>query len=102
MVAVVEDDESYRLALQRLLKSAGFSVQSFACARGVLEFRLAAGDGLSYRRYPHAGNVRLGSSGKVERGSLPDSHYLCYRTWRRKNAVTGDERGRSEIPRQAI
>ena len=29
MVAVVEDDESYRLAMQRLLKSAGFSVQSF-------------------------------------------------------------------------
>ena len=32
MVAVVDDDESYRLALQRLLKSAGFSVQSFASA----------------------------------------------------------------------
>ena len=31
-VAVVEDDESYRLAIQRLLKSAGFSVQTFACA----------------------------------------------------------------------
>ena len=28
MVAIVEDDESYRLAVQRLLKSAGFSVQS--------------------------------------------------------------------------
>ena len=36
MVAVVEDDESYRLAMQRLLKSAGFSVQSFACAEDFL------------------------------------------------------------------
>ncbi len=36
MVAVVEDDESYRLALQRLLKSAGFSVQSFASAEDFL------------------------------------------------------------------
>jgi FixJ family two-component response regulator len=36
MVAVVEDDESYRLALRRLLKSAGFSVQSFACAEEFL------------------------------------------------------------------
>lgn len=36
MVAVVEDDESYRLALQRLLKSAGFSVQLFACAEDFL------------------------------------------------------------------
>jgi FixJ family two-component response regulator len=36
MVAVVEDDESYRLAMQRLLKSAGFSVQSFTCAEEFL------------------------------------------------------------------
>jgi FixJ family two-component response regulator len=35
-VAVVEDDESYRLAIQRLLKSAGFSVQTFACAEDFL------------------------------------------------------------------
>src|SRR5580658_5154262 len=37
MVAVVEDDESYRLAMQRLLKSAGFSVQSFSCAEEFLD-----------------------------------------------------------------
>ncbi len=36
MVAVVEDDESYRLALRRLLKSAGFPVQSFTCAEEFL------------------------------------------------------------------
>jgi len=30
MVAVIEDDESYRFAVQRLLKSAGLSVQSFS------------------------------------------------------------------------
>ena len=37
MVAVVEDDESYRLAMQRLLKSAGFSVQTFASAEDFLD-----------------------------------------------------------------
>jgi FixJ family two-component response regulator len=36
MVAVVEDDESYRLALQRLLKSAGLSVLAFASAEDFL------------------------------------------------------------------
>ena len=36
MVAVVEDDQSYRAAVQRLLKSAGFSVQSFATAEDFL------------------------------------------------------------------
>jgi FixJ family two-component response regulator len=36
MVAVIEDDESYRVAVQRLLKSTGFSVQSFASAEDFL------------------------------------------------------------------
>lgn len=36
MVAIVEDDESYRGAIQRLLKSAGFSAQSFSCAEDFL------------------------------------------------------------------
>src|SRR5215510_16572491 len=36
MVAVIEDDESYRVAVQRLLKSAGLSVQSFASAEAFL------------------------------------------------------------------
>jgi FixJ family two-component response regulator len=36
IVAVIEDDESYRGAIQRLLKSAGLSVQSFASAEDFL------------------------------------------------------------------
>jgi FixJ family two-component response regulator len=36
MVAVVEDDESFRAALQRLLKSGGFSVRSFGSAEEFL------------------------------------------------------------------
>ena len=37
MVAVVDDDESFRGALQRLLKSAGLSVQSFGSAEAFLD-----------------------------------------------------------------
>jgi FixJ family two-component response regulator len=37
MVAVVEDDESYRAAVQRLLKSAGLPVLSFASAEDFLK-----------------------------------------------------------------
>ena len=37
MVAVVDDDESFRGALQRLVKSAGFPVQSFASAEDFLK-----------------------------------------------------------------
>jgi len=36
LVAVIEDDESYRVAVQRLLKSAGLSVESFASAEAFL------------------------------------------------------------------
>jgi FixJ family two-component response regulator len=37
MVAIVDDDEAFRAALQRLLKSAGFSVRSFASAEAFLD-----------------------------------------------------------------
>jgi len=36
LVALIEDNESYRGAVRRLLKSAGFSVQSFASAEDFL------------------------------------------------------------------
>lgn len=36
MVAVIDDDESYRGAIQRLLRSEGFSVQSFGSAEDFL------------------------------------------------------------------
>lgn len=36
VVAVIDDDESYRVAVTRLLKSAGFSVQSFETAEAFL------------------------------------------------------------------
>ena len=36
MVAVIEDDESYRVAVQRLLKSAGLLVQAFGSAEAFL------------------------------------------------------------------
>jgi FixJ family two-component response regulator len=37
MVAVVDDDESFRAAVQRLLRSAGLSVRSFRSAEDFLE-----------------------------------------------------------------
>ena len=36
IVAIIEDDESYRVAVQRLLKSAGLPVQSFDSAEAFL------------------------------------------------------------------
>src|SRR5215475_13055037 len=36
MIAIIDDDESYRAAVQRLLKSAGLSAHSFASAEDFL------------------------------------------------------------------
>jgi FixJ family two-component response regulator len=36
MVAIVDDDEAFRAAVQRLLKSAGFAARSFSCAEDFL------------------------------------------------------------------
>src|SRR5690349_10448074 len=71
MVAIVEDDESYRLAVRRLLKSAGFSVQSFACAE----------DFLSSGRQQETGclvaDIRMpGMSGLDLQAQLIADHYL--------------------------
>jgi len=37
IVAIIEDDESYRVAVQRLLKSAGLAVKSFDSAEAFLD-----------------------------------------------------------------
>ena len=37
MVAIVDDDDSFRAALERLLRSAGFPVRSFASAEDFLK-----------------------------------------------------------------
>jgi hypothetical protein len=57
MVSVVEDDESYRTALQRLLKSADLPVRLFT-RRGFSEFWRATRDRSPYRGCSHAWNVR--------------------------------------------
>jgi FixJ family two-component response regulator len=71
MVAIIDDDESYRFAIQRLLKSAGFSVQSFASAE----------DFLSSGRQPETGcliaDIRMpGMSGLDLQAKLNADHCL--------------------------
>ncbi len=63
MVAVVEDDESYRVAVQRLLKSAGFEVQSFCSAEAFLSSgqRHEAGCLIADIRMPGMSGIELQS-----------------------------------------
>ena len=102
MVAVVEDDESYRLAMQRFLKSAGFSVLSFQSAEDFLNSGCQQETGCLIADIRMPGMSGLDLQAKLNEDHCPDPHYFCHGTWRRKNAVAGDERGSSEIPGQAI
>ncbi len=63
MVAVVEDDESYRLAVQRLLKSAGFQVRSFASAEDFLDSGQQHATACLIADIRMPGDVRAGSAG---------------------------------------
>jgi FixJ family two-component response regulator len=73
MVAVIEDDESYRGAIQRLLKSAGFSAQSFACAEEFLNpgVQHATGCLIADIRMPGMSGLELQSKLNSDRCPIP-------------------------------
>jgi FixJ family two-component response regulator len=58
LVAIVDDDDLMRSALQGMLKSVGVPSQAFASAEEFL---------MSDRGYPDAGDVRPGVAGQAER-----------------------------------
>jgi FixJ family two-component response regulator len=69
MVAVVDDDESFRSALERLLKSEGFVVQSFASAEDFLE------SGMQYETGCLIADIRMpGMSGLDLQAKLNADH----------------------------
>ena len=73
MVAIIEDDESYRVALQRLLKSTGFSVQSFASAEDFLSSgqQLEIGCLISDIRMPGMSGLELQSKLNSDHCPIP-------------------------------
>jgi FixJ family two-component response regulator len=73
MVAVIEDDESYRLAVQRLVKSAGFQVQSFACAEEFLSSDHCHGTGclIADIRMPGMSGLDLQSKLNLDHCPIP-------------------------------
>jgi FixJ family two-component response regulator len=69
MVAVIDDEESYRLAVQRLVKSAGFRVRSFASAEDFLK------SGLQYETGCLIADIRMpGMSGLDLQAKLNADH----------------------------
>jgi len=70
MVAIVDDDDLMRSALQGLLKAVGLPAQAFASAEEFLKSGQQRQAGCFNRRYPYARNVRSRTTGKAERRSL--------------------------------
>ena len=73
MVAVIDDDESYRGAVQRLLKAEGFSVQSFGSAEDFLNSgrQLETGCLVADIRMPGMSGLDLQAKLNAERCSIP-------------------------------
>ena len=73
MVAVIEDDESYRVAIQRLLKSAGISVLSFDSAEAFLNSGQQQETGclISDIRMPGMSGLELQSKLNADRCPIP-------------------------------
>ena len=73
IVAVIEDDESYRVAVQRLLKSAGRSVKSFDSAEAFLNSGLQNETGclIADIRMPGMSGLELQSKLNADRCLIP-------------------------------
>jgi FixJ family two-component response regulator len=73
IVAVVEDDESCRLALQRLLRAEGFSVQAFASAEEFLSsgYQRETGCLLADIRMPGMSGLELQAKLNADRCPIP-------------------------------
>jgi len=73
IVAVIEDDESYRVAVQRLLQSAGLPAQSFASAEDFLNSgrQYETGCLITDIRMPGMSGLELQSRLNADRCSTP-------------------------------
>ena len=73
LVAVIDDDEAYRAALQRLLKSAGLLVKSFASAEDFLNSgeQWDTGCLIADIRMPGMSGLELQSELKKDRHKIP-------------------------------
>jgi FixJ family two-component response regulator len=73
IVAIIEDDESYRVAVQRLLKSAGLPVQSFESAEAFLNSGQQHETGclISDIRMPGMSGLELQSKLNFDHCSIP-------------------------------
>src|SRR5881275_2591036 len=88
LVAIVDDDELMRGALQGLLKAVGLPSRAFASAEEFLK------SGQQHQTACLIADIRMpGMSGLA----LQDSDHLHHGTRRHKNAPAGVESGRSRV-----
>jgi len=62
IIAIVDDDDSVRTALESLLRSSGYKVQTYCSALAFLNTNGPAQAHLPHFRYPDAGNERFRAS----------------------------------------
>jgi len=102
LVAIIEDDESYRAAVQRLLKSVGIPVRSFDSAEAFLDSGKQHETGclISDIRMPGMSGLELQSKLNSDHCSIPD--HLYHRPRRRTTSNAGNARWRGEVPHETF
>jgi CheY-like chemotaxis protein len=97
LIAIVDDDDLMRNALQGLLKSVGLPARAFASAEEFLQ------SGQQRQTACLIADIRMpGMSGLELRRTLQNSNHLYHGTRRHKNANAGDESRGSGVPRKAF
>jgi len=96
LVAIVDDDDLMRSALQGLLKSSGLPAQTFASSEGIPQVRPTAPDCMSDRRYPYAGMSGLELQAKLNAITARFRRFLS-RPRDEKNADAGLKAGAVEF-----
>ena len=82
LIAVVDDDEAIREAIQSLLRSVGLRAAVFASAEDFLHSESAAGHGLPDRRRADAADERPGAPAAVGHRQLSHADHLHHGPWR--------------------
>jgi DNA-binding NtrC family response regulator len=102
MVAIVDDDDLMRTALQGLLKSAGLLAQSFASAEEFLKSGHQHDTACLITDIRMPGMSGLELQAQLNADHLQDSDHLYNGTRRRENADAGDESRRSGVPGKTV
>ena len=101
LIAIIDEDESTQKSLRELVESTGFVARCFGSAEQFLESDLHREVGclIAEMQMPGISGLELQARLKAKQCNIP---IFFYRQWRRQDADSSDERGRSRVPGETV